>query len=128
MSRARRGLREFICYLSGGGYNHALTGSAGVALDEGGLWFSVSVPTAPLVSAWLVRGGPEARRLVPIFAQTIGLQTTSLAGWRSSPEVASISDDLECGRAVWVEVVAGDDTLTGKLRPVIGVAREHSAR
>jgi hypothetical protein len=128
MSRARRSLREFICYLSGGGYGRTITGSAGVALDDGGLWFSVSVPTAPLGSAWLVRGGPEARQLVPIFTETRGLPTTSIAVWRSSPEVTSVTDDLECGRAVWVEVVAGQQMLTGKLRPVIGAAREQSAR
>jgi hypothetical protein len=128
MSHARGRLREFICYLSGGGYDHAVTGSAGIALDEGGLWFSVSVPTAPLDAAWLVRGGPEARQVVPIFARTSGLPLTSLAGWRSSAEVASVSDDLEHGRAVWVEVAAGDQTLTGKLRPVIGASREYSAR
>jgi hypothetical protein len=128
MTRARRVLREFICYLSGTGHGRGATGSAGIALDEGGLWFSVSVPSAPLVSAWLVRRWPETRQRVPIFARTGGLPTTSIAGWRSSLEIAGVSDDLASGRVVWVEVVAAAQTLSGKLRPVIGATREHAAR
>lgn len=127
MSRPRRGLREFICTLSDD-QDRGARGSAGVALDEGGLWFSVSVPRAPLVSGSLIRGWPGAPQSLPLFARTSSLPTSSITGWRSSPEVRSIGDDLDRGRPVWVEVVAGEETLFGKLRPVIGVAREDSAR
>jgi hypothetical protein len=128
MSRARRGLREFICTLSGDRDDRGARGSAGVALDEGGLWFSICVPGAPLVSGSLVRGWPEAPLSIPLFAKTSGLPTTSVTGWRSSPEVGRVSEDLERGRAVWVEVAAGEEKVSGKLRPVIGAAREYSAR